>query len=52
MTVADRDDEVLGHLSFVENRTDRQANFGRVTQGGALATELCFDAGQIAFGRN
>src|SRR6202043_28981 len=28
MTVADRDDEVLGHFFAVENRTDRQANLG------------------------
>ena len=51
MTVADRDDEVLGHLSFVENRTDRQANLGGVMQAGALATDLDVDPGQIALGR-
>jgi len=52
MTVADRDDEVFGHLSFVEDRADRQANLGSVTQGGVLAADLRFDPGQIAFGRS
>src|ERR1700738_2667851 len=49
MTTADRNDEVLGHLSFVENRADRQTYFGSVTQGSVPAPDLGFDPGQFAF---
>jgi hypothetical protein len=52
MAIADRDRKVLGHLSFVESRTDRQANLGSAPQGSVLATDLRFDPGQLALGRS
>src|ERR1700730_2433097 len=51
MAIADRDRKVLSHLSFVESRTDRQANLGSAPQGSVLATDLRFDPGQLALGR-